>query len=561
MIQRRIFVAVLLAALFAVGWWSGRDGGRGELYSNLDTFIEVLHKVQENYVTPVDPPRMVRGAIQGMLQTLDPYSQYLDPKEYASLKDVTRGSFTGVGIEVGLRDRFPTVIAPLEGGPAWEAGLQTGDVIVRVDGRSTADFSLDDVSNALRGTSGSHVKVAIAREGDSDEREFDLVRREINVASIPYAFVTAGGVGYLRLARFSEDADGRLAKALTSLRGAGATSLVLDLRSDPGGLLDQAVDVAGGFLPRGSAVVSTRGRGTTVGQSYTAHNGRPETAWPMAVLVDEGTASASEIVAGALQDLDRALVVGETSFGKGSVQNLFPLPGEAGAVKLTTALYYTPSGRSIHRGGRVAGADPLADDDDDDDEADSAAVRVPATRDSAPAALFHTAAGRTVRGGGGITPDVVVKSDTLGPLAMALERRGLALRFARRWDTAHPAPDPLPAEATLWPELTRFLESEGMRPPADSLMLERQRLGELARREIARRRGGDAAAARVALEHDEVFQRAAAILRRAHVAGDVFALSRDGATTADAATRPAPRREAAKRPVPKPPARRTHPNL
>ena len=282
----------------------------------------------------------------------------------------------------------------------------------------------------------------------------------------------------------------------------------------------------------------------------------------MAVLVDEGTASASEIVAGALQDLDRAVIVGRTSFGKGSVQNLFPLPGEAGAVKLTTALYYTPSGRSIHRRGPVSEADPLADDGDDENS-DSAAVHTPVTADSTPASRFHTTAGRPVRGGGGITPDVVVKADTLGPLALALDRRGLALRFARRWDTAHPAPEALPTEAALWPELTGFLASEGVRPPADSLALERPRLEELARREIARRRGGDAAAARVALQHDEEFQRAAAVLRRAHRPAEVFALSREITVTAEGAAHAAPARvpATAKGPKFRSSGRKPHPSL
>ena len=545
MIPRRIAAAVLVAALFALGWWSGRDNGRGELYSNLDRFVEVLHKVDENYVTPVEPAPLMKGAVQGMLQTLDPYSQYLDRKDYGSLQEMTHGSFSGVGIEVGLRAHFPTVIAPIDGGPAQESGIRSGDAIVKVDGRSTADFTLDQVSNALRGPAGTHVLVTILREGEG-ERDIQLTRREIVVTSVPYAFVTTGGVGYVRIARFAEDTDTRLREALDRLRHDGAKSLVLDLRHNPGGLLDQAVDVAEHFVPSGAEIVSTRGRSATLNRRYYAHATAPETRWPMAVLVDEGSASASEIVAGALQDLDRALVVGRTSFGKGSVQNVFPLPGGQAAVKLTTALYYTPSGRSIHRRAHEAPVDPLGDDDDADeadDDADSAAVAT-APRDTVARPEFHTAAGRRVLGGGGITPDVAVVPDTLGRLASEFERRNLALRFARRWKADH-ATAALPPASALWPELAPFLDAQGFHAAPDSLAAERDDFARIARREIARERGGPAAAARAALDDDPVFQRAAAALVRAKAPSEVFALAGAGDGPRAAPPRPRPRPAAA----------------
>jgi carboxyl-terminal processing protease len=551
LIRRRIVVAVLTAALFAVGWWSGREGGRGELYSNVDRFVEVLHKVDENYVEPIDPSRVVKGAIQGMLQTLDPYSQYLDSKDLGSLQEMTRGSFTGVGLEVGIREHYPTVIAPIEGGPAWEAGIQTGDAIVKVDGRSTADFSLDQVSGALRGPAGTRVKVTLMREGDPQDRDVDLTRREIVVTSVPVAFVTEGGVGYVRISRFAEDTDARLREALVRLHGQGARSLVLDLRHNPGGLLDQAVDVTEHFVPKGSEVVSTRGRNAALNRRYFAREDAPETHWPMAVLVDEGSASASEIVAGALQDLDRALVVGRTSFGKGSVQNLFSVPGGQAAVKLTTALYFTPSGRSIHRRAHDTPADPLADDEDngEDDSPDSAAVKA-APVDTTTRPVFHTSAGRRVLGGGGISPDLTVAADTLGRLATEFERRGVALRFARRWESAHPGQGaPLPAATTLWPELAPFLAREHLSGSADSLALERASLEAIARREIARRRDGDTGAARAALERDPVFQRAAEAVRRARVPADVFALATANPGVASAPGAAAP---AKAKPLPRP---------
>ena len=539
--SRRIVAAVLIAALFAVGWWSGREGGRGELYSGVDKFVEVLHQVDQNYVEPIDPPRVMKGAIAGMLQTLDPYSQYLDAKEFGSLKEVTRGSFTGVGLEVGIRDHFPTVIAPIEGGPAWEAGIQSGDALVKVDGKSTTDYSLDDVALALRGPGGTKVVVAIFRDGEAGLLELALTRREIVVTSVPYAFVTGGGVGYLRISRFAEDTDSRLREALVKLRAEGATSLVVDLRRNPGGLLDQAVDVTEHFVPRNSEIVSTRGRNPALNHRYFAGDATPETHWPMAVLVDEGSASASEIVAGALQDLDRALIVGRVSFGKGSVQNLFTIPGRQAAVKLTTALYYTPSGRSIHRRARdEARVDPLADDDEGDAPPDSAGAAA-TPRDTTARPVFRTAAGRTVLGGGGIAPDIVVAPDTLGRLATDFERRGLGLRFGKRYESAHPKQgDLIPPAGAVWPELLAFLLGEHLSASTDSLTLERDALAGLARREIARRASGDAGATRVSLERDPVFARAAAALRGARVPSDVFALASAPAGRGTPSGTPAP---------------------
>lgn len=541
MVRRRILVAVLLAGLFALGWWSGRAGSRGELYANLDTFIEVMHKVDENYVTPVDPAKLVKGAITGMLRTLDPYSQYLDSHDFGQLREVTSGTFSGVGLEVALRDHYPTVISPIEGGPAWQAGVRTGDAIVAVNGVSTADYSLDQVSRVLRGNAGTSVTLTIAREGDGVRHDVPLVRRVITVPSVPYAFVTPDGIGYLRIARFAEDTNDGVRAALDRLRKDGAHSLVLDLRHNPGGLLDQAVDVAQRFVPAGSEIVSTRGRVSAQNRSYTADDAHPETHWPMAVLVDEGSASASEIVAGALQDLDRALVVGRTSFGKGSVQNVFPLRGEDAAIKLTTGLYYTPSGRSIHKQPTAEEtSDPFADDEDDSD--DSTAVAPPAAKAPEHRPLFHTRAGRAVYGGGGIAPDVAVVVDTLGPVAGDVERRGVMLKLAHHWTEAHAHEPSLPDASTLWPVLEREIADAGLHYAGDTLSRERDELASIARSEIARREGSDALAARTLLERDRDFQAAVAALRRARRPQDVFAaasLAPAGASLSPAARRPA----------------------
>ena len=514
MIRKRVVLGLLLAALFTLGWWVGRGGASGDLYGNLDLFVEIVHKVEQNYVDPVQPEQLVDGALKGMMRTLDPYSQYLSAKDFANLKTTTEGTFGGIGVVVSVRENYPTVISPIEGSPAFLAGLRSGDQIVKVDGKSTAGLTIDDAAERLRGPEGTKVTITVRREGDSAERDVTLERKIIVTHSVPYAFVVGDGVGYLRLASFAEQSGAEVRAALDRLRSEGAKSAVLDLRQDPGGLLEQAVDVAGEFLPKGTQVVQTRSRMRGQDQRYSTTEAGPERRWPLVVLVDQGSASASEIVAGALQDLDRALLIGRTTFGKGLVQTVFPLRGTDAALKLTTARYYTPSGRSIHR----AAHDTLARDEEDDggDEA-------PAPADTAAPKHFRTAGGRSVYGGGGITPDLVVLADSLPPLTLEVERLGLPFRFANRWVNTHPGAT---AAATLpdgmWEDFTVFLSGEKVKSDAKSLAAERDPLRRALRRELARRVSGDTAAARVALEGDVLFARALKILARAKSPADVF---------------------------------------
>src|SRR5437867_2767779 len=515
-----------MLALFVLGWWVGRGGAAGSLYSNLDLFVETLHKIEDNYVDPVEPSRMVDGALKGMLRDLDPYSQYLDQKSYSNLQAMTEGRFSGIGVVVSVRDNYPTVISPIEGSPAWEAGMHSGDVIVRIDGQPSAGVTVEDAAARLRGPEGTKVKVAVQSEGE-EEREYVLTRREIMTKSVPYSFALDGRIAYLRLANFSEKSGAQVRAAVERLRAAGAKSLILDLRSNPGGLLDQAVDVAEQFLPRGTLVVYTRGRARAQSNRYYASEPETETDWPMVVLVDHGSASASEIVAGALQDRDRALVIGRTTFGKGSVQSVFPLRGRSAALKLTTALYYTPSGRSIHR----VRADSLEQADDDDSDDDSAPEHHPAPADSARQPAFHTRGGRIVYGGGGIRPDVVVADDSLPPLTQRIEQRGLPMRFASRWAASHPASRavlrtlPVP----VWEGFLAYARAESVSIDGERVRSERSLLERAVRRELARRAAGDSAAARVALEGEPLFQRALQLLERSHAPHDVFEVAGLGA--------------------------------
>jgi carboxyl-terminal processing protease len=398
--RRRVMVGGVLGALFALGWWAGATRASSGLYSGLDLFVEVLQVVQSNYVDAVEPGKLVTGAMRGVTRALDPWSRYLDADEFRATRGVIQGSFDGIGATVDAKGGWPVVVAPIEGSPAWKAGLEPGDVITKVDGHSTFGLSPDEVGAKLRGGAATFVTLTVAR-GD-DEHELKLQREKVVVKNVPYAFLAAPGVGYVRLAHFSSHASADVAAACDTLRTQGARALLLDLRGNPGGTFDEAVAIASQFLPNGATVVSTKGRANGSDQVYKSTRTRSDLTWPLAVLVDGGSASASEIVAGALQDHDRAVLVGDTTFGKGVSQQIYPLRGSQGALQLTVSHYFTPSGRSIHR----LAATSL---DDDEDEGDTPSKPSP---DSLRVRAYRTDAGRVVRGGGGLAPDVRVPADS-----------------------------------------------------------------------------------------------------------------------------------------------------
>ncbi len=320
-----------------------------ETYEQLKVFASVLDLVQRNYVEEVDAKKLIYGAVQGMLSSLDPHSSFMRPDDYKELQVETKGSFTGIGIEITLRDGILTVVSPIEGTPAYKAGLKANDKILKIEGKSTKDMNLIEAVKILRGPKGSKVTISIFREGWREIKDVTLVRAVIPIRSVRSKLLE-DKYAYVRISTFRKNTATELKKALNKMeRGHQIHGLVMDLRNNPGGLLDQAVAVADEFLD-GGLIVYTDGRVKDQKMRFTAHEGKKHHEYPMVVLVNEGSASASEIVAGALQDHKRAIILGTQTFGKGSVQTIIPLE-DGSAVRLTTAKYYTPSGRSIQAKG------------------------------------------------------------------------------------------------------------------------------------------------------------------------------------------------------------------
>ena len=316
-------------------------------YDQLKLMIEVMGLINSNYVEVRENKDLVTGAIHGMVGTLDPFSQFLEPDAYNEMKTETEGAFGGIGIRISEKNDWLTVITPLPGTPAYRAGILPEDRIIKVDNKNTYKISMDEAIKYLRGAPGTKVNISIARDGVKDPIEITLKREIIKIETIRSKMLDSE-IGYIRLSEFSLNSDKDLKKALSELHKEGMETLILDLRNDPGGLLDIAVEVCDNFLGEGKLIVFTQGREKESRKDYLSQGNSPYAKLPLVVLVNRGSASGSEIVAGAVQDLKRGLLVGTTTFGKGSVQSVFPLQ-EGNALRLTTAKYYTPSGRSIHR--------------------------------------------------------------------------------------------------------------------------------------------------------------------------------------------------------------------
>jgi len=480
-----LFAAILL--LPSAGFTGSGDARAGEVDSlfewNTRLFEEVLSTVESNYYREVSEGELIEAALQGVMSKLDKYSKFLTPEDYRHLLDTTRGRFGGIGVMVTVSNGVPVVTSLFEGAPAMRAGIMKGDRIVQIEGRPTKGWPLKDVISAVRGEPGSEVELTVERYGAEGPLRFRIRREKVELKDVPYCFLFPDGVGYIKLAQFSRGSAAAFEDSLRKLIGLSSRGLVIDLRNNPGGLLDEAVAVADLFTPLGSLIVSTKG---AEGKHPDRFFARVPPLWegsPLVVLTDRSTASGAEIVAGTLRELGLAALLGEATFGKGSVQTIFPLSGGAG-VRLTTALYFLPGGVSV-------GKRPGGEEDGS-----------------------RTLSGQPAKKPGGIAPDVIVREPRYPKFAERLRRSGLVSSFVR-------SSSPLLGDGSadevaerLGGDFSTFLKWEGLEFRPSEFDSSWVWVSKWLAEEIVRARSGGALAARYALEHDPQFLEARRLIER-----------------------------------------------
>ncbi|MCI0405054.1 MAG: S41 family peptidase [candidate division Zixibacteria bacterium] len=444
------------------------------IYSSVKIFNDVAIQIKNRYMDDVESRDLILSGIRGMLDDLDPFSVLMERKPYEDLMETTQGRYEGLGMQIDSRDNVITIITPIEGTPAYRMGFRAGDKIIEIDGKSTLNMATEDASRLMRGPAGTTVQLKIQREGVPEYLDFDVQRAVIEIKTVPYAGIMDGGIGYIRLSRFGEDSPREIKQALEDLKGKGAKGIIFDLRSNGGGLLEQSVEIANLFMEKDRLIVYTLGQDMDEKRTYISRDEPIFKEGPLVVLVDDQTASASEIVAGALQDWDRGVVIGDTTYGKGLVQQVFPVSGTSDYfLKLTTARYFTPSGRSIQKPEKSKKHPrPIASLNGSD-------VPAPAEHPT-----FKTQNGRVVTGAGGIVPDISMSRETWKPLEFNLERQMMFFDFAVQYTTKHPGlPVDFPVTEQMIEEFRQFVKTKnftyktGFEVEMDSLKAQAEREG------------------------------------------------------------------------------------
>ncbi len=477
-----------------------------DVQTGLGAFTKVYDAVEQNYADPVDPDRAIYGppqsnlgAIPGMLRTLDPHSNFFDPRAFQQLREEQEGKYYGVGMQISARPGktgklVTIVLLPMPGSPAFRAGLRPGDVITHVDGKPTEDLNTTQVAEMLKGPKGTVVRVTISREGNDEPLQFTITRDKIARHSVDAAYMLRPGIAYIRIASFNETTNDELTEALKRLNEKTLQGLILDVRGNPGGLLQEAVDVADHFVEKNQLIVYHYGRRSREKRYYASKGADGNNEYPIVVLINRFSASAAEIVTGALQDHDRALVMGEPSFGKGLVQTVYPLSEKAG-LALTTARYYTPSNRLIQR-----------------DYADVSLYDYyyhPQSNPSNHNEVRLTDGGREVYGGGGIEPDIKVPTPKLTATQELLESRGAFFNFGKTYLGAHKtiARD-FETTDTVIAEFKEFLTKEKVQVSDQELQDNLDYLKKRIRLQLVTVIYGEAEASRISIENDHLVQKA-----------------------------------------------------
>ena len=495
-------VTVIVMASLIGGFW-GRPV-QATAQSNLrehlvNLYSQVLDLAEKHYADQIDVEKSIHASLRSMLKTLDPHSNFFDAKQFAQFREDQRGNFYGLGIIISMRKAKPTVNSPIPGTPAFRLGIRSGDVIAKIEGIPTDGLDIQAVVEKLRGPKGTVVNISVDRAGIPKLLDFAIIRDEIPHHSVPFAFFFRPGIGYIKLNTFNETTNREVQQSLEEL-GPELEGLIFDLRFNPGGYLQAAIQVADKFLKKGQKVLITDGRTPGAKQSYEAPKGSGGVLFPLVVLINTGSASASEIVAGAIQDHDRGLLVGETSFGKGLVQTVFPLDNGSG-VSLTTAKWHTPSGRLIQR-----------------DYANHSYIDYyyARTKDPGKRQVYYTDGGREVYGGGGITPDFEVKARKINEFLLLLTSRGMIFSFIRAYNADHPTVDRnFQVTPEILEEFRTYLTSQKLIYKESNFTDNTDFIKSQMRYEYVLSRVGQAEARKVLLETDPQFAKALEVLPQA----------------------------------------------
>lgn len=483
----------------------------GNIYSQIQLFSEVLQKLKQNYVTELSDEELIEAAIKGMLNSTDPHTNYFTADQFKDFTTSTRGSFGGLGIQIDKIGEYITVVSPIEGTPAFRMGITAGDKIVKVDGVNIVGVTTDESIKKMRGDVGTEVVITISRPGITDLIDFTIVRENIKIKSVPYSFKMDNGVGYIRISQFNENTTTDLRSSLTDLEKEGISGLIIDLRFNPGGLLDQAVDTVNEFVGYHKLVVETKGR-IRQDALYTRYNTK-ERDYPIIVLVNEASASASEIFAGSLQDWDKGLVVGKTTFGKGSVQQLIPLSNNNG-IKITTSYYYIKSGRCIHKmsNDKLLTGKEVTDEDLKKESEESHNQ------------VYYTSQGREVYGGGGVTPDIIIDNDLLSRFGVDLRRKNIFFNYAIDYlvDHNHQVSKNPVITPEIMTEFLAYAKAQGVSYTAADLDSTRAFIESSIKSELVRKVHGDLEAYKISISQDKQLQKAISLFDKFHTLKEMF---------------------------------------
>lgn len=503
------------------------------ILEEIQKYSEVLSLVQKDYVDNIDVDDLNEAAINGLLSRLDPHSVYMPVKNVKESDEQFQGRFEGIGVTFTIIRDTITVDAPVPGGPSDQLGIRAGDKIVQIDGKSAIKLKEDDVRKQLRGPKGTKVDVGIVRYGEAQPLKFEITRDVIPIVSVMAHFMVDPTTGYVDIGRFAGTTYEELMEAMGDLRSKGMQRLILDLRGNPGGYLEQAYRIADEFIGGTKTIVYTKGRVSNFDDILYSHPGDQFERTPLVVLVDNGSASASEIVSGAFQDLDRALIVGQTSFGKGLVQRQFPLR-DGSALRLTISRYYTPSGRSIQKpyegshylkNALASAANPAEDEDNFSHEYD-----VNSTDTSRP--KYKTASGRTIYGGGGISPDFIVRNDTTQLTTRKIWAAGVLSDFTESYVAQHVAELKSAGQQSfmsnfkisdaMFNRIVQMARDKKVDVKENEFAIDKPWLGTLLRSEIARQVFGLEARYHILLESDKQYQKAYSVLNEATHLAEAF---------------------------------------